>query len=72
MEDLYEKHPDLKEFGTKCKKYTRLDEKGNILEFWERDADGNWQDNSEVARLMQELEALKKKAAREKSLKGEK
>lgn len=69
MENLLLKHPDLNDFDITDKKvYKVLDVDGNLVEYWEKNDNGNWIDMTEreklkeqIAREQQELERLKKK-----------
>ena len=66
MNKKKKKHPDCKDEYNKdgtlkfhCKKYTQLDEKGNIIEQWQ-EINGVMKDVTEIRQLELEIEALKK------------
>ena len=74
---LLAKHPELKD-ALKAHPDTRiyevLKESGRIQEYWERDEDGNWTDQTEREKIREqiedaidELERLKNAVAREKA-----
>lgn len=67
MEHLLQRHPSLADTLYKhpsTKRYTRYDEKGNLLECWDK-IDSHWYDTTElelakrqVAALQQELDKM--------------
>ena len=67
LEDALKAHPDTST-------YEVLKESGRIQEYWERDEDGNWTDQTEREKIREqiedaidELERLKNAVAREKA-----
>lgn len=57
---LLAKHPDLEDMlraNPSCKTYKVLSESGKIKEFWERDNNGNWNDQTEQEKLREQIEA---------------
>lgn len=76
-QDFIKKHPDLKDQveSGELKKYTNLSVNGRILEYLERDENGQLQDRTEIAKAKQQLELkkeeerrLKIKIARQKAM----
>ena len=61
---LYQKYPELKLQAPRAKTYTRLDSRGNLLEKWQKDDDGVWQDVTQQELAKIEIE----QAARELAL----
>lgn len=57
---LYQKYPELKWQAPKAKTYKRLNEKGIVVEMWEKDENGNWIDVTDRERKKQELAAAQK------------
>lgn len=74
---LLAKHPELKDAlkaHPDTRTYEVLKESGRIQEYWERDEDGNWTDQTEREKIREqiedaidELERLKNAVAREKA-----
>ena len=74
IDKLLAKHPDLEDMlraNPSCKTYKVLSESGKIKEFWERDDNGNWNDQTEREKLREQIEAerdelerLRREAAR--------
>lgn len=60
MDKLLAKHPDLEDMlraNPSCKTYKVLSASGKIKEFWERDNNGNWNDQTEREKLREQIEA---------------
>lgn len=60
IDNLLAKHPDLEDMlraNPSCKTYKVLSESGKIKEFWERDDNGNWNDQIEREKLREQIEA---------------
>lgn len=57
---LLAKHPDLQDIlraNPNVHTYKILKESGKIQEYWERDNDGNWTDQTEREKLREQIEA---------------
>lgn len=66
MEQLLQRHPSLKETLHKhpdTKRYTRYDDKGNLLECWDK-IDGNWYDTTELEQAKRQVAALQEELDR--------
>lgn len=81
MNNLLAKHPNMKEIITSCPQlnvYKILSEDGEVVEYWEKDKKGHWNDVTEreklkeqIAKEQEELERLRKREARAKEKKDE-
>ena len=62
MKELLQKHPDLEELITtypSLKIYKILDSNDKIVEYWEKNADGHWVDQTQREKLREQIEAEK-------------
>lgn len=61
MTDLLQKHPDLEDILHRfnLKTYKVFDESGKIKEYWEKDENGHWTDQTEREKLIELIEAEK-------------
>lgn len=76
MNKLLEKHPDLDALlrcNPETKVYKILTKSGNIKEYWEKDEEGNWTEQTEREKIREQieiekeqLEALKRAEARKR------
>lgn len=63
MKELLQKHPDLEELITtypSLKVYKITDSNDKIVEYWEKNEDGHWVDQTEREKLREQIEAYKK------------
>lgn len=66
MEQLLQQHPSLADTLHKhpdTKRYTRYDDKGNLLECWDK-IDGNWYDTTELEQAKRQVAALQEELDR--------
>lgn len=62
MIELLKTHPDLKDIlysNPNIKVYKVLTESGKIEEYWEKDKDGHWTDQTKREKLREQIEAEK-------------
>ena len=62
MTKLLQKHPDLKDilyFNPCIKAYKVLTESGKIKEYWEKDKEGHWIDQTAREKLREQIEVEK-------------
>ena len=62
MKELLEKHPDLEELITtypSLKVYKITDHDDKIVEYWEKNEDGHWVDQTQREKLREQIEAEK-------------
>lgn len=67
MTDLLQKHPDLKDvlfYNPNTKVYKVLTDSGKIKEYWEKDKNGHWTDQTEREKLREQIEAEKEELER--------
>lgn len=67
MTELLQKHPDLKDIlrsNPNTKVYKVLKESGKIEEYWEKDENGNWTDQTAREKLREQIEAEKEELER--------
>ena len=67
MNALLQKHPDLKSIlyvNPEIKVYKILGESNNIEEYWEKDKNGVWTDQTEREKLREKIEAEKEELER--------
>lgn len=67
MTDLLQKHPDLKDIlssNPNTKVYKVLTESGKIKEYWEKDKNGHWTDQTAREKLREQIEAEKEELER--------
>lgn len=67
MTDLLQKHPDLKDIlrsNPNTKVYKVLTESGKIKEYWEKDENGHWTDQTAREKLREQIEAEKEELER--------
>lgn len=67
MTDLLQKHPDLKDIlrsNPKTKVYKVLTEYGKIKEYWEKDKNGHWTDQTAREKLREQIEVEKEELER--------
>lgn len=69
--DLLAKHPDLKDilyFNPTLSVYQVLTESGKIKEYWEKDKNGHWTDQTVREKLREQIEAEKEELERLRQL----
>ena len=62
MTELLQKHPDLKEtlhLNPNTKVYKVLTDSNKIKEYWEKDKNGHWTDQTKREKLREQIEAEK-------------
>ena len=62
MKELLQKHPDLEELITtypSLKVYKITDHDDKIIEYWEKNEDGHWVDQTQREKLREQIEAYK-------------
>ena len=62
MTDLLQKHPDLKEtlhLNPEIKVFKIFTDYGKIAEYWEKDKNGHWTDQTKREKLREQIEAEK-------------
>lgn len=62
MKELLQKHPDLEELITtypSLKIYKITDHDDKIVEYWEKNEDGHWVDQTQREKLREQIEAYK-------------
>lgn len=62
MKELLQKHPDLEELITtypSLKVYKITDHDDKIVEYWEKNEDGHWVDQTQREKLREQIEAEK-------------
>ena len=62
MKELLQKHPDLEELITtypSLKVYKIIDHDDKIVEYWEKNKDGHWVDQTQREKLREQIEAYK-------------
>lgn len=62
MKELLQKHPDLEELITtypSLKVYKITDRDDKIVEYWEKNKDGHWVDQTQREKLREQIEAYK-------------
>ncbi|MBR2385256.1 MAG: hypothetical protein IKA99_06605 [Clostridia bacterium] len=67
MTELLQKHPDLKDIlrsNPNTKVYKVLTESGKIKEYWEKDENGHWTDQTAREKLREQIEAEKEELER--------
>lgn len=66
MKELLQKHPDLKELITKYPslKVYKITNHGKIVEYWEKNKDGHWVDQTQREKLREQIEAYKEELER--------
>ena len=60
MKELLQKHPDLEELITtypSLKVYKITDHDDKIVEYWEKNEDGHWVDQTQREKLREQIEA---------------
>lgn len=67
MNALLQKHPDLADvlkFNPNTKVYKVLTESGSIKEYWEKNSEGHWTDQTEREKLREQIELEKEELER--------
>jgi hypothetical protein len=67
MTELLQKHPDLKDIlslNPNTKVYKVLTESDKIKEYWEKDENGHWTDQTTREKLREQIEAEKEELER--------
>lgn len=67
MNALLQKHPDLEDllrFNPNTKVYKVLTESGRIKEYWEKDSEGHWTEQTEREKLREQIELEKEELER--------
>lgn len=61
MKELLQKHPDLEELITTYPilKVYKITDNDKIVEYWEKNKDGHWVDQTQREKLREEIEADK-------------